>query len=649
MPAVIHVVCVRQGTKYGAEYVRKLWAMVARNLGRETEGKFVCFTDQPDELPAQIEVLPIPEGVEGWWAKLWLFSPELFPEGDRVVYFDLDTVIVGDLDDIFAYDGEFAILRDFFRPDGLQSSVMAWPAGIYPGIWKLWDKWGRPEKDGGDQAWIEEFFTAFHIAPDIWQDRYPGKFCSYKFHCKPFPNEGTSVVVFHGEPRPHNCGQAWVEAMWSEADTGHFQLPMTGNTPLDQIREQSKASAARGLKRLKSLPAREQAVVIVGGGPSLNDPITFVELNQRIAEGCAIWALNGTYRWLLDKGVTPDALVVLDARPDNARFVRNVSPESTVYLASQCHPHVYAALLPSQIVRFDLEVMGDCGTTVGTHAIAVAFTEGFRTIHLYGFDSSYRDGEGHAYQQDLNAAERIVDAHVGAKTFKAAPWMVRQAQDFEGLAQVIVAAGGEIIVHGDGLLPEIAKQLSQPQCAADIRAFEILKRLGGVQFPTGAEIGVFRGDLSCRLLSRNDLTLLMVDSWEGEGKAYAEAGDDFHAALTDEEQAACLEQTQAVTHFAGPRAKIVRRRSVEAAEGVEDASLDFCFIDADHSYAGCKADIAAWFPKVKPGGFISGHDYANTEYEVFGVTRAVDEFAASVGRPVDLGDNFTWFLRKDDQ
>jgi hypothetical protein len=48
--------------------------------------------------------------------------------------------------------------------------------------------------------------------------------------------------------------------------------------------------------------------------------------------------------------------------------------------------------------------------------------------------------------------------------------------------------------------------------------------------------------------------------------------------------------------------------SAEAAARYADASVDFCFIDADHSEEGAKRDIAAWLPKMKPGGIISGHD-----------------------------------------
>lgn len=67
----------------------------------------------------------------------------------------------------------------------------------------------------------------------------------------------------------------------------------------------------------------------------------------------------------------------------------------------------------------------------------------------------------------------------------------------------------------------------------------------------------------------------------------------------------------------------IKNDSVEAAKEFEDNSLDFVFIDADHSYEGCLRDIAAWFPKVKSEGVIAGHDY-NNGFE--GVNRAVKEF-----------------------
>jgi len=176
------------------------------------------------------------------------------------------------------------------------------------------------------------------------------------------------------------------------------------------------------------------------------------------------------------------------------------------------------------------------------------------------------------------------------------------------------------------------------------RAAAILRRLEGIENPVVAEIGVAVGNLSEELLrQRSDLHLVMVDNWLPESEqpeAYQATGDTF--AHVDKERADRhrANATKRVKHF--NRAQVVEMRSVEAADEFEGEAFDLVFIDADHSYEGVKADIEAWFPKVKEGGYISGHDYENTDERFnFGVTEAVDEFCEP-----ELDINFTWFHRK---
>jgi predicted O-methyltransferase YrrM len=66
-----------------------------------------------------------------------------------------------------------------------------------------------------------------------------------------------------------------------------------------------------------------------------------------------------------------------------------------------------------------------------------------------------------------------------------------------------------------------------------------------------------------------------------------------------------LENTERVKHIITP----VRTDSVSASKNYQDNSLDFVFIDGDHSYEACKADILAWLPKMKNGSILAGHDY----------------------------------------
>jgi len=75
--------------------------------------------------------------------------------------------------------------------------------------------------------------------------------------------------------------------------------------------------------------------------------------------------------------------------------------------------------------------------------------------------------------------------------------------------------------------------------------------------------------------------------------------------------------------------QIVNEWSMKAVKRFADESLDFIYIDANHSYGYVKEDIREWSKKVKKGGVVSGHDYVNEHAGIpFGVKRAVNEWVA---------------------
>ena len=143
----------------------------------------------------------------------------------------------------------------------------------------------------------------------------------------------------------------------------------------------------------------------------------------------------------------------------------------------------------------------------------------------------------------------------------------------------------------------------------------------------GAEIGVQRGDFSRHLLEHwNGKKLFLIDFWRHD-ESYQDIGNGDHNVQLD-----CMAHTFMKVYPYKERAVIIRELSVPAANLIQDGSLDFVYLDADHSYMAAKADIAAWAPKVKKGGVLSGHDYLNSSFEEnkiadFGVKRAVDEWA----------------------
>ena len=95
--------------------------------------------------------------------------------------------------------------------------------------------------------------------------------------------------------------------------------------------------------------------------------------------------------------------------------------------------------------------------------------------------------------------------------------------------------------------------------------------------------------------------------------------------------------------------KVIRKRSSDAAELIEDNSLDFVFIDGNHLYEYVKEDILLWAPKVKWGGIISGHDYTSDPDDVgkqwfHGVKKAVDELIPYANIVVEAA---VWWIKKD--
>lgn len=632
--------------------------MVIRNLPDGFPGEFICFTDNPEGLHERIKIKSLPEGLKGWWNKLYLFSADAFEYGDRVLYFDLDTVVVNSLDDIAAYNGEFAILRDFYRPDGLQSSVMSWEHK--PDVWPIWEEWlaaGNPDVEGGDQIWIEQVFRGRAFKPDIWQEILPNQFVSFKVHATGAIPKGAKVVVFHGEPRPHDIKNGYVPAVWKIGGGASLEMEMTCNASDEMLISNVKHSLKLPHEWLTSSYNDGGEAVIVGGGASIEDYID--ELKHRKETGQKIFALNGSAKWLKENGIQPDYHVLLDARPENTSFLESAD-DSTIYLvASQCHPDAFAKLEDKKVMLWHSMsaaglidnnrryVMVTGGSTVGLCAMILVYIMGFKGMHLFGFDSSYRDAKGHAYNQPQNDNDAIIEVVCGNQRFYSTPWMSDQANNFLKIANRITPAGVAISVYGDGLLPYLVS-LSTPErnSAADERAAEILQRLEDIKNPVGAEIGVFAGELSKRLLgSRQDMTLYMVDPWTELDSSSEYAKSDFHGKLNQYEQDEYYRMATGSVSFAGDRAKIIRNFSVNAADKVPDEYLDFCFIDADHTYQAVKEDLAAWYPKVKRGGLICGHDYNHPNFPEWGVKRAVDEFMADKGLLIETGDNYTWFTR----
>lgn len=178
---------------------------------------------------------------------------------------------------------------------------------------------------------------------------------------------------------------------------------------------------------------------------------------------------------------------------------------------------------------------------------------------------------------------------------------------------------------------------------ADLRAAEAIKRLVGYPNPSVAEIGVFKGDMSRRLLYRLNLNLLMVDAWGEFNSDSYKASEDPMATMQPEEWAEVKAQAIEAVKWASDRVRMYQGTSEEAASEF-DEQFDLVFIDAAHDYDNASRDIELWWPKVAPGGYLGGHDYRMDK--AFGVVEAVSEFSDNEGVAIQLGQNYTWWAQK---
>jgi hypothetical protein len=143
------------------------------------------------------------------------------------------------------------------------------------------------------------------------------------------------------------------------------------------------------------------------------------------------------------------------------------------------------------------------------------------------------------------------------------------------------------------------------------------------KFPSGShfiEVGVWKGMSASYMAveiinSGKKIKFDCVDNWEFIENLQSDISQEsFSENIYD----TFLKNINPVQHIITP----IKELSWDGAKHYEDNSLDFVFIDAAHDYESVKKDINAWFPKIKKGGIISGHDYAWSD----DVKKAVDEF-----------------------
>jgi hypothetical protein len=142
----------------------------------------------------------------------------------------------------------------------------------------------------------------------------------------------------------------------------------------------------------------------------------------------------------------------------------------------------------------------------------------------------------------------------------------------------------------------------------------------------GAEIGVAAGEHAETLLRAGVRHLTLVDQWSQEPGIFDP--NNPH----DQHHQSNYEATQARMKMFPGQVEILRGNSVTAARHVAAGALDFVYIDADHRAEAVRADLVAWYDKVRPGGWVCGHDFVDVPGSL-GVETVVTQFCLARGIP----------------
>jgi hypothetical protein len=206
---LLKVACVlKSDGDYDWEYVNKLYQSINRNLSHEFE--FVVFTDIPPKINMlEIIVIPLKLGLPKYWSKI-----ELFRLTGSVLYFDLDTIILGSInsfaDEILSCSIKSDSSRHFymfkaFRTGEIWSSmIMGWDGDFRFLLDEFTDlDMARPGKKW-EQRYIKEKLIEHGVDIQSVQAALSGTY-SYKHHCRGriIPLDAR-VICFHGQPRPRD-------------------------------------------------------------------------------------------------------------------------------------------------------------------------------------------------------------------------------------------------------------------------------------------------------------------------------------------------------------------------------------------------------------------------------------------------------------
>lgn len=259
-----NVLCIKWGTKYGAEYVNRLFHGVRENLSGPF--RFLCLTDDVTGIDPGVETRPLPKtpfdenafdarkGGETW-RKVGLFQPGLADLSGDTLFLDLDIVITESMDGFFDFEpGKFCVIQDWLEKkrawmpgrDGRvgNTSVFRFNPTQHE---RVYSYFAENQSEVLDRFRIEQQYVSHALKDDLafWPESW---ICSFKRHCrptfpmnwirKPYQPQAMKILVFHGFPLPEQAIEGY------EGGLIKSTLPADWLEPLWQTKPESQSKAA---------------------------------------------------------------------------------------------------------------------------------------------------------------------------------------------------------------------------------------------------------------------------------------------------------------------------------------------------------------------------------------------------------------------
>ena len=234
------VICLKWGTRYGPEYVNRLYSMVTRHTERDL--RFICITDDSSGIENGVEIMPMPAFTLPEFfryrpfRRMFIWQDDFCGLSGHILHFDLDLVVTGSIDGFFDHEPDCAFVSaenwTQFGQSIANMSVFRFRIGSNPHLWSQFE--ADPMKAfnlyRNSQTYVSRNVNEMAFYPREWCLSFKHSLMPtwpLNLFVTPSLPKGTKVVVFTGKPDPDEA----IEGRWPREHWYHHSISMSVRRP----------------------------------------------------------------------------------------------------------------------------------------------------------------------------------------------------------------------------------------------------------------------------------------------------------------------------------------------------------------------------------------------------------------------------------